>query len=132
MELHLKLTGIILIILSVCHLFFPKYFNWKKTLDSLPLLDRQMMHVHTFFIGLILFLMGLLCVYSTEALYATTLGRQVSMGLFIFWCTRLVFQFFVYSPLLWKGKVFESTIHIIFSVAWTYFSIIFLLTAIGH
>ena len=131
MQLHLKVAGIILLILAVCHFFFPGYFNWKKALSSLTLLDRQLMHVHTFFIGLILFLMGLLCLYSTEALYATVLGRQICIGLFIFWCTRLVFQFFVYSPLLWKGKVFESTVHFVFSLTWAYFSVIFLLAALG-
>ena len=127
MQLHLKLIGVILIFLSLIHLVFPKYFQWKKDLISVTLINKQLMYVHTFFIGLIIFLMGVCCIYSTEDLMYTRLGRQLSFGLFIFWCTRLVFQFFVYSPKLWRGKLFESFIHVTFSMIWIYFSIVFFL-----
>ena len=62
------------------------------------------MYVHTFFIALVVFLMGVFCVYSASDIVYTKLGQQLSLGLFIFWTTRLIFQFFAYSPKLWKGK----------------------------
>jgi hypothetical protein len=127
MELHLKITGYLLILLALVHLIFPKYFNWGKELASLSLINKQLMYVHTFFIALIVFLMGVFCVYSSSDIIYTKLGRQLSLGLFIFWATRLAFQFYVYSPNLWKGKLFESTVHVLFSLLWIYFTTVFFL-----
>jgi hypothetical protein len=132
MELHLKIIGIIFILLATLHLIFPKYFNWKNQLAGLTLINKQMMYVHTFFIGLVVLLMGVICVYSSEEIVHTRLGQQLSFGLFIFWAARLFFQFFVYSSKLWKGKKFESTIHIFFSILWVYFTVIFFFIARGN
>jgi len=125
METHLKITGIILIALSLLHIFFPVYFNWKKELAGLSLINRQMMQVHTFFLALFLLLMGLLCITSAVELTSTVIGKRIALGLFIFWLARLVIQFAGYSSLLWKGKLTETIIHIIFSFLWTYMSIVF-------
>ena len=56
-----------------------------------------MMTVHTFFIALIVFLMGLLCLTSSNELIETNLGKKISLGLGIFWTVRLFIQFFGYS-----------------------------------
>lgn len=126
MELHLKIIGVLLIVLSLIHIVFPKYFNWKRDLESLSLINRQMMHVHTFFIALVVFLMGVLCLTSSTELVQTDFGRRISLGLGIFWGIRLIIQFFVYSPKLWKGKTFETIMHLLFSILWVYLTFIFL------
>ncbi len=131
MEVHLKPIGISLIALAAIHLIFPKYFNWEKELASLSLMNRQMMKVHTFFIAFIVFLMGLLCLSSADELVNTNLGRKMSLGLGIFWTVRLIIQFFGYSSALWKGKKFETSMHILFSLFWTYLSVIFLVIYFG-
>lgn len=125
MHLHLKIIGALLIILALVHIAFPKYFNWEKELSSLSLINRQMITVHTFFIALTIFLMGLLCLTSSNELIETTLGKKISLGLGIFWTIRLIIQFFGYSSKLWKGKAFETTVHILFTFLWTYLSFIF-------
>jgi hypothetical protein len=125
MELHLKIVGYISIALAFVHVIFPKYFNWKKEMPSISLVNRQLMYVHTFFIAFVVLLMGLLCAFCSNDLIATTLGRQVCLGLFLFWGTRLIFQFFVYSSKLWKGKTFETLVHVIFSLIWIYFTSVF-------
>ena len=127
MELHLKIIGIILVLLATLHVIFPKYFNWKQELSSLSLINKQVMYVHTFFIALMVLLMGILCICCAADMVNTTLGRQVSFGLFVFWACRLIFQFFVYSPALWKGKAFETAVHIVFSLLWAYLTTVFFL-----
>ncbi|MDX8569797.1 hypothetical protein OZ668_17500 [Elizabethkingia sp. HX XZB] len=126
METHYKIIGSILIFLALVHVIFPKYFHWKKELQPLSLINRQMISVHTFFIALTVLLMGILCLTNTKELITTPLGKTISLGFGIFWTIRLIFQFFVYSPMLWKGKKFETTIHIVFSLLWIYLSYIFL------
>jgi hypothetical protein len=125
MEIHFKIIGVLLMILAWIHVIFPKYFNWKEELKSLSLINKQMMTVHTFFIALVVFLMGLLCLSSSTDLIETKLGKSISLGLGIFWTLRLYSQFFIYSSKLWKGKKFETSIHIVFSGLWIYLSAIF-------
>ena len=128
MEIHFKIIGVLLIALALVHIFFPKYFNWDKELRSLSLINRQMMIVHTFFIALTIFLIGLLCLTSSNELIGTNLGKKIALGIGIFWTIRLFIQFFGYSTELWKGKKFETFMHIIFLLLWTYLSIVFLKT----
>ncbi len=126
MELHIKILGVLLMGLALLHVIFPRYFNWKQELGSLTMMNRQMMHVHSFFIALTVFLMGLLCFTSPQDLITTTLGKKISLGMGIFWGARLIIQFFGYSSEIWKGKIFETTIHILFSMFWAYLCVIFI------
>jgi hypothetical protein len=128
MELHLKIIGVLLIALSLVHAFFPKYFKWTEELRTVSLINRQMMYIHTFFIAVSLFLMGLVCLTSASELLQTNLGKKVALGLGMFWLIRLVVQFFGYSSRLWKGKTFETTIHILATLLWIYLSTVFILT----
>lgn len=125
MEIHLKIIGTLLIVLSLIHVIFPSYFNWKSELQHLSLMNRQMMTVHTFFIALTVFLIGLLCVTSASELIETSLGKKISLGLAVFWTIRLFTQIFIYSPKLWKGKTFETIVHVLFTIFWAYMSLVF-------
>lgn len=130
MEVHLKIIGALLILLAGLHAAFPRYFRWREELSGVSLFTRQLVYVHTFFIGFIVFLMGILCLVETDQLLTTPLGRDILIGLFAFWCVRLIFQIFVYSPGLWRGKRFETTVHVVFSLLWTYISGVLLLAVI--
>lgn len=128
MELHLKITGVLLMILGSIHVIFPRYFKWRAELGLVSDINRQMMYVHAFFIAFIVFLMGLLCLTSSADLVTTAFGRRISLSLCIFWAARLLIQFFGYSSSLWKGKTFETTVHFLLSILWIYLSCVFLLT----
>lgn len=125
MELHLKVIGVMLVVLALVHVIFPRYFDWKVQLSGLSLINRQLMYVHTFFIGLVVLLMGVLCFTSATEIIETPLGRKIALGLAIFWMARLITQFFGYSSELWKGKPFETTVHVLFTFLWVYLSGVF-------
>ncbi len=132
MEVHLKIIGSIFIPLGLVHIVFPKYFKWKTELAGLSLVNRQMMKVHAFFIALVVLLMGLLCIVSAGEIIETPLGKTFSIGMAIFWGVRAFFQFFVYSPKLWRGKTFETIVHVVFSIAWIYITSIFIIIAMDQ
>lgn len=127
MELLLKINGILLMILAIAHGIFPRCFKWKEELQSASLINQQIMYVHTFFIAFTIFLMGSICFFFSNDLLTTKLGNRLLLGLFIFWTFRLLFQFFVFSPALWKGKKFETLMHALFSLLWIYLSAAFFL-----
>jgi hypothetical protein len=127
MELQIKIIGGLFILLAFIHIPLPKYFKWKEDLATVALINRQLMYVHMSFIALGIFLVGVLCLTSAGELLGTAFGRRVCLGLAIFWITRLYAQFFVFSKGIWKGKAFETAVHIVFSFFWAYLSIIFML-----
>jgi hypothetical protein len=126
MAIHLNIIGVLLILLASIHIAFPRYFKWNVELKLLSLINRQMMVTHTFFIALTVCLMGILCITSAHDLIYTELGRKISLGMGLFWSIRLAIQIFGYSSKLWKGKTFETVIHMVFSCFWFYLSYIFL------
>jgi len=131
MTLHLNIIGILLVLLALLHVAFPAYFKWKKEFQDISLINRQMVYVHTFFIALMVALIGILCLSSAHELIHTNLGRKICLGIGIFWSCRLLIQFFGYSSSLWKHKTLETFIHILFSILWTYFSVVFIKISMG-
>ena len=131
MIIHLHILGAMFVILSMLHVGFPRYFRWKEQLHALSLINRQMVQVHTAFIALGIFLMGSLCLTSAHELLNDPLGHRICIGLGVFWAMRLVVQLFVYSTDLWRGKAFETTVHILFTLLWTYATATFLVIGWG-
>ncbi|MDO7876489.1 hypothetical protein Q5H93_17225 [Hymenobacter sp. ASUV-10] len=131
MVTQLKVIGFFLVLLALLHAGFARYFGWRQEFAPVSLINRQMMYVHTFFVAFTVLLMGLLCFTSAPELVGTPLGRKVALGCGIFWLARLLVQFFGYSPQLWRGKRFETIVHVVFAAGWTYLSAVFLLVARG-
>ncbi len=131
MTILIVLIGYGLMLLALIHVIFPRAFDWKNELARLSLINRQLMTVHTFFIALTVFLMGLLCVSSSADLLSTPLGKKILGGFAVFWGIRLYTQIFWYSSLLWKGKPRETWFHIIFLVIWASMTVIFGIAAVS-
>lgn len=131
MLLQLKLVGGLLVALALVHAGFPRYFDWRRDLAPLQLINREMLVVHTFFVALMVLLMGVLCLTSAPELLGTPLGRRVCGGLAAFWTLRLLTQFVGYSSELWRGKPFETAVHVVFIGLWSYLSALFWLAAMG-
>ena len=125
MELQLKIVGWGLMALALVHVIFPRYFKWKEEMPKISLINRELLYVHTFFIAVLVFLMGLFCLTSSSDIVHTSLGKRIALGFAIFWSLRLLVQFFGYSSELWKGKTFETIVHIIFIILWFYLSFLF-------
>lgn len=125
MELHLKIIGWVLVILSLAHIAFPWYFNWKSDFKNVSLINRQMFKVHVLFIALFVMLVGLMNIYLTSGLINSNLGSFICLGLGVFWGLRSVIQFFGYSSQIWKGKFFETSMHVFFSLFWIYMTVVY-------
>lgn len=123
---HLRLVGLSLLILAFAHLDFSKRFRWREELARISLLNRQIFYVHSFFICLVLVQMGLLCLLAPQTLLEhTALGLYVAFAFTSFWLIRLWSQWFVYDWRLWSGKRFETSMHVAFTLLWSYYVAVF-------
>lgn len=122
MLVHLRIAGVLLLLLAGANLLvFPKYFRWRDELSVVSLFTRQVFWVHAFFIVLILALFGVLsAAYGSLLIDNSQLARVLLAGLTIFWAVRLVMQWFVYDPRIWRGNRRNTIAHICFSMLWVY------------
>lgn len=126
LETHLRLAGALQIALAILHAFFPGRFNWKEELPRLSLLNRQMFLVHTFYIGLVLMLIGALSLAAPRTLLAEgPLARIVLFGFALFWGIRLIIQWAVYDKALWRGHRFNTAMHWSFTALWLYLTSVY-------
>lgn len=125
-ELNLRCAGVVLVGLGAAHAYFPRRFGWPAETRALSLLTRQVFEVHNAFIGFTVLLQGLLAVgLADELVRPSRLAGYVTAGLTLFWGARLVTQFAVYKAELWKGKRFETAVHVVFALMWLYFTATF-------
>ena len=123
---HLRLAGVGLLVLAAAHLLFPAWLRWREELARLSLLNRQIFHVHTFFVCLVLAMMGALSAFGTTVLLTGgTLGRWVLGGFAGFWAARLICQWLVYDPSLWRGDRGRTAIHLFLTGVWTYLTVVY-------
>ena len=121
MIVHLRIVGALMALLVVMHLFVPGRLRWREELARLSTINRQIFYVHTIFIVLLLALLAVLFAAYAEALLEPgPLSRAVLTGLTIFWTLRLLTQWFVYSPEVWRGNRFNTAVHAVISVVWIY------------
>ena len=125
---HLRVVGGSLIILAAAHLYFSRHLKWKDDAARLSPVNRQIFHVHTFFICLTLIMMGVLALgYPRTLTERSPLARLVLMGHTIFWSARLLFQWFVYDSSLWRGHRLNTVAHTLFTLLWIYFTLVYAL-----
>ena len=121
LALHLRIVGIVLVLLGLSHTFFNRHFGWERELANVSLLTRQVFFVHTFFIGLGVSLGGAASFVCADALLRPgLLSKTLLAGMTLFWLCRLLAQFFGYDSRTWKGDPFRTFMHAAFSVLWIY------------
>ena len=121
LSMHLRIVGILLVLLGLSHAFFNRYFGWKRELAEVSLLTRQIFFVHSFFIGLGVALAGGGSFLCADALLCPgLLSRTLLAGMTMFWLCRLLAQFFAYDSRIWKGDRFRTFMHAVFSALWIY------------
>lgn len=126
LELVLRVAGLLLLVLAVAHVFIAKHFQWRQESERLSPFNAQMLLVHAFFIALVVGMMGALALVWPETLATpSALGKPVTAGLTVFWTIRLYFQWFVYDHSLWRGKRFETGMHLLFTAFWIFLIVLF-------
>lgn len=115
----LRIAGVGLITLSVLHIPIGKSLKWKEDAARLSMMNESVFHVHTFFVCLVLVMMGLPAVVDPQVYLAPTrAGAWVTWSIAIFWAARLYCQWFVYRADLWRGKRMEFRVHWLFTFIW--------------
>ena len=123
---NLRLVGVLMAALVAVNLVVPVRYRWREEAARMSLLNRQIFVAHAVFIVLTLALISALLLTSADALVEPTpLSRALLIGLTIFWGLRMLMQWFFYSPAVWRGDRFHTTMHWVFSATWVYVTAVF-------
>jgi hypothetical protein len=122
----LRLAGAGLILLALLHVPIGRHLKWREDVARLTPVNASIFYVHSFFICLVLVMMGAPCVLDPAIfLERSRAGTWMTWSYAIFWGIRLYFQWFVYKADLWRGKRKETGLHWWFTFVWLGLTILF-------
>lgn len=124
----LRLAGAGLIALSLLHVPMGRQLRWSEEAARMSQAGESIFHVHTLFVCVMLVLLGLPALLTPRVfLDVSPAGAWLAgMGLAIF-ALRLWVQWFVFPAALWRGKQFETAMHLLFTVIWSALTLLFAL-----
>jgi hypothetical protein len=86
------------IALGIGHVGLPRILQWKTDLASVSSMTRSVSYVHTFFIGLVTTLFGLIDVFfRNDLVVEPRLGRLLCGSVALFWGCRAAAQVFCFA-----------------------------------
>ena len=101
----IRIGGVLHLGILIASALVPGALEWKRELQQLQPLSRQLIWVHGAFIVLTIVGLGVISLIApVELVSGTVLGRAVCAFVAIFWLARLGVQFFVFDagPMLTK------------------------------
>ena len=100
--------------IALLNLFLVRLLDWKADLDRMPLLLREVFHVHCWFISITLAIFGLTTLRHAEAMAESSneACRWLTAGIGIFWAIRTVLQVTYYSGSHWRGRPVRTAMHV--------------------
>ena len=131
LDVALKIVGAVQIGVAGVNLGLVRILNWREDLERLPLLAREVFHVHLWFISLTLALFGVLsCRFATEmAARENAALVWLATGIGGFWAIRCVIQVSYYSSKHWRGNALRTAIHVGCSLVYGAMATVYLLVS---
>src|SRR5580698_3341228 len=103
-ETGLLLAGVGQCILALVNLNIIRIMDWKADMERMPLLVREVFHIHTWFISITLMIFSALtCRFAHEiALGNDPVCRWLACAIGLFWAIRATLQVAYYSSSHWR------------------------------
>ena len=113
LDLFLRAAAMGQFAVAVLNLWLIRIMKWKNDLDQMPLLIREVFHIHCLFISLTLSVFAVLTWRFADdmASAASPLSIWLAAAIGLFWLIRSLMQWSHYSPIHWRGDRIRTAIH---------------------
>jgi len=117
--------------IAILNLFLVPLLKWQTEIARMPLLLREVFHVHAWFISLTLAIFATLTFrFCGEMGIGTNpVAAWLAGGIGIFWAVRTVLQVVWYSSSHWRGRLDRTLIHIALLIIYGGFAVVYLAAA---
>ena len=113
LEFFLRIAALAQLGVAVLNLFLVRIMNWRRDLDTMPLLIREVFQIHLYFISITLAVFGAVTLrFAGEiASAAHPICVWLAIGIGFFWAIRSLMQWTHYSAVHWRGDRGRTLIH---------------------
>lgn len=118
-------------LIAVLNFCLPRIMRWQADLEKLPLLVREVFHVHAWFISITLLLFASLTFRFAGELPQLALGRWLCLGIAVFWGIRTIIQVGFYSSAHWRNHRLRLAIHLLLLAVYGGFTIVYGIAGLG-
>ena len=129
----LRIAAAAQLAIALLNLFLVRLLDWKADLDRLPLLLREVFHVHCWFISITLGIFGVTTLRFADAMAVSSNEAccWLSAGIGIFWAIRTVLQVTYYSSSHWRGRPVRTAMHVALLATYGGLALVYSLSAFG-
>ena len=129
----LRIAAAAQLAIALLNLFLVRLLDWKADLDRMPLLLREVFHVHCWFISITLVMFGVMTLRFAHAMAASSneACRWLTAGIGLFWAIRTVLQVTYYSGSHWHGRPVRSAMHVALLATYGGLALAYSLSAFG-
>jgi len=133
-EVALRSAAIAQFAVAILNLFLIRIMKWKPDLERMPLLIREVFHVHCIFISITLSIFAALTWQFTREIVAGANPLAIWMAAAIgsFWSVRAAMQWLYYSSNHWRGNSQRTLIHWALFLGYGALAVVYLAAAFGR
>ena len=131
MSTLLTLSALGQIAVAFLNLRLDRLLGWQSQLAALPLLMREVFHVHKWFVSITLLIFGTVTLRFASEIAAgeNEVARWLAAGIGIFWAIRTLIQWLYYDWSHWRGQAGRTAIHWILTLAYGGSAVVYLVAA---
>jgi len=125
----LRIAASVQLAIAALNLFLPRILGWRENLQRMPLLMREVFHVHAWFVSITLIIFALISWRFAPDLAdpdTNPLARWLAASIGGFWAIRTAIQVFYYSSSHWRGLRGPTIVHITLLVIYGAMSAVYL------
>ncbi|MBI4657552.1 MAG: hypothetical protein HY735_01675 [Verrucomicrobia bacterium] len=117
--------------IAILNLCLIRILGWREDLARMPLLVRQVFHVHCWFISVTLTLFAVMTWRFAGEFSTNAVCRWLAAGIGLFWALRTVLQATYYSSSHWRGQTGRTAIHAALLAIYGGFATVYAMAAFG-
>jgi len=132
LETGLIMAAIGQFLIAVLDLALIPIMRWQEDIARIPLLIRQVFHVHCWFIAVTLVIFAALTYrFAAEMTSGVEpVYRWIAASIGSFWAIRVGLQLGYYSSSHWRGIPSRTAVHVILLIIYPMFAIVYLTAAL--
>ena len=125
--MSLQIAAVAQVAIAILNLFLVRLLGWREAISQMPLLLREVFHVHAWFISVTLVIFGAMTLrFSTDmATGASLVCRWLAAGIGLFWLIRTVLQITYYSSSHWRGQLGRTVAHVTLLALYGAFTVLY-------
>src|SRR2546423_9153742 len=132
LEFLLRLAALVQLGVVGLNLFLVRLMGWRRDLNAMPLLIREVFQIHVYFISITLAIFGTITWrFAGDIANAThPICVWLAIGIGSFWAVRSIMQWTHYSRVHWRGDRVRTLIHWALFLGYGAFSAIYFKAAL--